>query len=401
MRACSKVLLLAGGLLAVTATAALANVRAGDVSLTPMVGYHAFEGALQVDDSISYGLAVGYSLTGNWALELDARFTPTEADVAGGPDVDVWAGTLNALYHFNPDKALVPYLAFGAGGLQYDVEDFGRDEDVLANWGGGFKYAVADQLDLRLDLRHLLVFPVDSSLDRNDDKTARQQFSAMFGLNLHFGGVSGTPAKPAATPAPAVQPAVQTVAATAPAAIPAASRDGDRDGVLDSIDKCLDTAPGVRVDAAGCPADTDGDGVADYLDACVDTPEGARVDAQGCPFVVRPVETLTLHLLFATNRDQITPFHYRELERAHAFIQQYPGHDIVVEGHTDNRGNDAVNQELSRRRAENVVKVLVEKYGVPAERIAAKGYGEDQPVASNETAAGREQNRRVVIGIMP
>lgn len=388
---------LSGCLLASTATAALANVRAGEFTVTPMIGYHAFEGALEVDNSVSYGFAVGYSLTRNWAVELDARFTPTEADVAGGPDVDTGIGTVNALYHFNPDKSLVPYLALGAGGVQYDVDGFGRDEDFLANWGGGFKYAVADQVDLRLDLRHLLAFPVDSSLDRTDDKTIRQQFSAMFGLNLHFGGTAGAPAK-AAPAATAVPPSVPVAAAPAAASV---SLDSDGDGVLDPADKCPGTPAGARVDAAGCPADTDDDGVADYLDACVDTPKGARVDAQGCPFVIKPVETLNLHLLFATNKDQITPFHYRELDRAAAFIRKYPDHDVVVEGHTDSTGSDAFNRELSRRRAENVAKALVERYGVPADRISAKGFGEEQPAATNDTAGGREQNRRVVISIMP
>lgn len=397
MRKFMQCIALAGCLSASVATAALANVRAGDFTVAPMIGYHGFDGALELKNSEAYGLALGYNLTKNWALELDARFAPTEADVTGGPDVDVWVGTINALYHFYPNKSLVPYLAFGVGGMQYDVDGVGKDEDFVANWGGGFKDAIADNVDLRLDLRHLLDFRVDNDFQTDDDNTIRHQFSAMFSLNVHFGGSSPAPAKAV----PAVAPAASMSVPAAPPAAASAALDSDGDSVLDPADKCPGTPAGARVDAAGCPADTDGDGVADYLDACVDTPKGARVDAQGCPFVIKPVETLNLHLLFATNKDQITPFHYRELDRAAAFIREYPDHDVVVEGHTDSTGSDEFNKELSRRRAENVARALVEKYGVPAARISAKGFGEEQPVAANDTAGGREQNRRVVINIMP
>lgn len=400
MRQLLKIIVLAACLLAVTAAVAFANVRAGDVSVTPMVGYLGFDGALDLKDSEAFGLAVGYSLTKNWALEFDGRFAPTEADMKGGPDVDTWIGTVNALYHFTPDKSLVPYLALGLGGLQYDVDGGGQDEDFVANWGAGFKDAITDNVDLRLDLRHMLDFRVDNDFQTQDDNTVRHLFSAMLSLNVHFGGVSAAPVK-AALPIDSELKMAAPVPVALPPALAPAPGDGDRDGVADAADKCPDTAPGVRVDADGCPADSDGDGVPDYLDACLDTPKGARVDARGCPFVVKPVETLNLHLIFATNKDQVTPFHYRELDKADAFIKKYPDHDIIVEGHTDSRGGDDFNQKLSQRRAENVTRVLVEKYGVPASRISAKGFGESQPTASNETADGREQNRRVVISIMP
>ena len=70
--------------------------------------------------------------------------------------------------------------------------------------------------------------------------------------------------------------------------------------------------------------------------------------------------------------------------------------DAIVEigGHTDSRGGDAYNMDLSQRRAETVINYLISK-GVPADRLTAKGYGEAQPVASNDTDEGRFQNRRV------
>jgi len=395
MRHLIAAVVLASALLVATTTAAFAEVRAGAFTLAPMVGYHVFDGGLDLEDSKAFGLALGYNFTNRWALEFDARFVPTEVDARHGPDVDTLIGTVNTLYHFTPERDLVPYLALGIGALQYDIDNAGsNDEDFLANWGGGFKYAVADNIDLRLDVRHILDYRSDNRGHKGDGSDWRHQMSAMFGLNFQFGGTSAVPTKVELPVAPLVQETVP-----APAAAPA-PQDSDGDGVLDAADKCPGTPAGARVDAEGCPADSDGDGVPDYLDACLDTPKGARVDEKGCPFVIKPIETLTLYLLFATDKDQVTPFHYRELDRAYAFIQKFPDLDVFIEGHADNRGTDDYNQKLSQRRAENVRKVLIEKYGVSADRISAKWFGENQPVATNDTASGREQNRRVIISIM-
>ena len=73
---------------------------------------------------------------------------------------------------------------------------------------------------------------------------------------------------------------------------------------------------------------------------------------------------------------------------------------MQVIGHTDSTGEAAYNLQLSQRRAQAVANILIAG-GVPAQRIAAGGQGETQPVASNDTAAGRAQNRRVEIIIRP
>ena len=69
-------------------SAAFAEVRAGAFTLSPMVGYHLFDGALNLEDSEAFGLILGYNFTKNWALEFDARFMPTTADERHGQDVD-------------------------------------------------------------------------------------------------------------------------------------------------------------------------------------------------------------------------------------------------------------------------------------------------------------------------
>jgi len=79
-------------------------------------------------------------------------------------------------------------------------------------------------------------------------------------------------------------------------------------------------------------------------------------------------------------------------------LNDYPDRAIAVEGHTDNVGSDAYNENLSRRRADSVAYYL-RREGVPSTRIAAHGLGEQRPVAPNDNEAGRQQNRRVEIVI--
>lgn len=82
------------------------------------------------------------------------------------------------------------------------------------------------------------------------------------------------------------------------------------------------------------------------------------------------------------------------------FVKKYPGHNVTVEGHTDNVGKDKYNQALSERRAAAVKKYLVENGATGGDRIKPVGYGKTRPVADNSTAEGRFKNRRVEIPIL-
>jgi outer membrane protein OmpA-like peptidoglycan-associated protein len=110
---------------------------------------------------------------------------------------------------------------------------------------------------------------------------------------------------------------------------------------------------------------------------------------------------LTLNsVLFETNKASLLPEGQRQVEEFAAIIQQSGGNRIVVvEGHTDNQGSKAYNQRLSVRRAKTIRKALINQ-GINSERLIAKGFGEKQPVATNATSAGRQQNRRVEIIIL-
>lgn len=105
-------------------------------------------------------------------------------------------------------------------------------------------------------------------------------------------------------------------------------------------------------------------------------------------------------VLFAIDSAALRPDLVRDLQSVGANLNRYPNSRIEVIGHTDNSGSAAYNQDLSQRRAVSVAEVL-RATGVPGNRIAAYGRGEDMPIASNATEQGRAQNRRVEIIIRP
>lgn len=112
-----------------------------------------------------------------------------------------------------------------------------------------------------------------------------------------------------------------------------------------------------------------------------------------------PVEPETvrveLEVLFDFDKANVKDGSYADIQNLAEFMKQYPQLTTTVEGHTDSVGPDAYNQKLSERRAGAVRQVLVEQYGVEAERVSSVGYGEARPIADNSTKEGRALNRRV------
>lgn len=175
-------------------------------------------------------------------------------------------------------------------------------------------------------------------------------------------------------------------------------KDGDGDGVLDDADQCKDTPAGDKVDAKGCslPKDGDGDGVNDDKDRCPSTPPGVKVDAEGCQVLFEQAKKpLILEgVNFATGKADLTPESQAILNGVAESLVAHDDIKVQVGGHTDNTGSAAVNKRLSAARAESVRQYLISK-GVAADRLTAAGFGPSKPIASNKTAAGRSQNRRV------
>ncbi len=123
---------------------------------------------------------------------------------------------------------------------------------------------------------------------------------------------------------------------------------------------------------------------------------GADVSRQGDSLVV----TFPSNITFATDSAEIRPGFYNTLDQVSTSLNRNPQSYIDVVGHTDSTGSDQYNQALSERRASSVANYFRSR-GVEPARIAAYGVGETQPIASNTTVSGREQNRRVELRITP
>ncbi|MDY7228677.1 Ig-like domain-containing protein [Hyalangium rubrum] len=222
--------------------------------------------------------------------------------------------------------------------------------------------------------------------------------------------------------------------------------DNDKDGLLDAADACVnepETKNGYE-DADGCPdtvPDTDGDGltddkdrcprepedkdgfededgcadpdndrdgVADAADKCPNEPEtinGVK-DEDGCPdkgkvkVLVEGEKVVILEkVFFANSKATILPKSFPLLKQVAQVLRANPQIEkLRVEGHTDDKGDDGQNLTLSKSRAEAVRERLILE-GIEADRLEAVGFGEARPIASNKTAKGREDNRRVEFSV--
>jgi outer membrane protein OmpA-like peptidoglycan-associated protein len=186
--------------------------------------------------------------------------------------------------------------------------------------------------------------------------------------------------------------------------------DNDGDGILDVDDLCPndpEDKDGFE-DADGCPdPDNDHDRILDKDDKCPNEPEtyNGFEDADGCPDRGRVVVTDTaIEILdmvyFEYDKAVIKPISYPILDAVAATMQGNPSISLIeVQGHTDERGDDNYNLDLSDRRAKSVKEYLVGK-GVDEKRLTSQGYGETQPIDRNHNEAAWAKNRRVAFLIL-
>ncbi len=387
---------------------AAAENKAGAMTISPMIGGYLFEGDQNIEDKAAYGLGLGYNIDQNWGLEGMFNFIETDSEKDAG-DLDVYMYRLDTLYHFMPEKKLVPYLATGIGGMTFDPNHAKNDTDFLVNYGGGIKYFLNDFTALRADVRHIMSF----------DETYNN-LAYTFGLTFLLGGEKKIPAAAYKdSDGDGVYDHLDQCPHT-PADVAVDDNgcppDSDGDGIFDYLDECPDTPKGTDVDGAGCPLDSDGDGVFDYLDKCPDTPKGATVDTAGCPldsdndgvfdYLDKCPDTpaganvdirgcwVLQGVHFDTNKFNIKPDAFNVLDHAVIVMQKNPALKLEIGGHTDNRGSADYNKKLSENRARAVMAYFISK-GIESSRLSAKGFGFSQPAASNDTPEGMALNRRV------
>ncbi|MDD4728166.1 MAG: OmpA family protein [Dysgonamonadaceae bacterium] len=126
--------------------------------------------------------------------------------------------------------------------------------------------------------------------------------------------------------------------------------------------------------------------------------EGAQVESVNEGEAIKV--TFESGILFATNSSTLNAASRSSLDKFATSLQNNPDTDVKIYGHTDSSGSDAINNPLSQRRAESVYNYLLSK-GISGNRIESEGFGSSQPVADNNSVAGRSQNRRVEVFILP
>ena len=366
-----------------------AEEHEGMFSITPHVGGFHFDDNLDLDDGYVVGVGAGYNFTENLSFEfvLDVVNMDTES---GGEDMSGYMFRIDGLYHFRPEEKVVPYVAVGIGGMTFDPNIGDMETRLISNYGAGVKYYFMDNIALRGDVRHLFI----------EDQSHINILYTM-GVDFLFGKEKAAPPPPPPPPDSDGDGVIDSEdkCPNTPRGVKVDRNgcplDSDGDGVYDYQDKCPNTPRGVKVDSSGCPLDTDGDGVLDYLDKCPDTPRDLKVDASGCPILMKEKVSIRLDIQFDVDKADIKSEYNDRLKEVADFMAKYPQTKAVIEGHTDSTGAASYNQRLSQRRADSVRDYLIQNFNISQNRLTAKGYGEEKPVASNDTKEGRSQNRRI------
>ncbi|WP_158681511.1 OmpA family protein [Microbulbifer pacificus] len=303
----------------------------------------------------------GWQTSGNWFTEVQLFGTQLDADtnrfkpapVVPSPYVytgelipssedDLTGLGMDVVYSFSGRNGYAPFLLGGWGVSNNNTKfDYGQQEtNAFINVGVGITTGAISSsgLKARAEVRYMRDFFAEDFDD--------WQFG--FGISIPL-SQPPAPAPVVVAPPPGPEPQVVNI-------------DSDGDGVLDQNDRCPDTLPGAKVDEYGC--------------------------------VIKD-QTITLeNIQFEFNSAKLTPRAETSLNKVVQSLRNQPNTQVEVSGHTDSKGNDGYNLRLSGQRAESVRRYLIQN-GINASRITARGYGETRPVASNDTDAGRAQNRRV------
>lgn len=340
-------------------------------SIAPSLGYYNMDNERGVENSRALSLGLGYQFGNPWAVELVYLNADTKSQTT---DVDVDQLRLDGLYHFDDRNNFTPYFAGGIGKTDFSP----GSNNALINAGGGLKYTVNKSLSLRADFR-LIKDTEDHELDN------------LTSIGLHF-LLSNTQSPTSEVSTPIEEIKEEEAIVTTPVVV---VTDGDQDGVTDAQDQCLTTPYDVEVGSNGCALDDDKDGIANHLDMCPTSSAGAEVDEKGCYVVLDEQKTVSLDIQFANNSIVIEQQYYTQIQDVANFLKENPETAAIIEGHTDDRGSHVYNQSISERRAQAVMEVLINNFDISADRIDAVGYGEEKPLASNDSASGRNLNRRV------
>lgn len=318
------------------ATVALAD--AGQFYIAPGLQKMNYDAEVGLDNDLGYVIGIGYDFTSRLSAEFSVMDLNPETKAKRELDQDLWK--IDVLYGLDFDLGrFKPFVVSGLGNSNIDGEN-----DSIWDIGAGLRLPLNERWTWRTSIRNYY------ALGRDFED---QDFGIDTTLVYRFGGSRKSMAS---------------------------SNEPPREGVQEVV----------------AVADADRDGVPDANDLCSDTPRSYAVDKDGCPIAIEEVARVELLVNFDFDRSEVKEQYLPEIESVARFMEQYPDRVVELEGHTDSRGTDAYNLGLSQRRAEAVMAELVGRFGISPSRVSAKGFGESQPIESNDSAQGRAENRRVI-----
>ncbi|MDY0120813.1 MAG: OmpA family protein [Sulfurimonas sp.] len=364
--------------------------------VTPLIGYGIAEGNLDLDNQFLMGAELQYNTDTLIKPELSVLYTDADYENSS-VSTDIFRIAINGVYEFDKVGSITPLAKAGLGYETIDKHYAKNTDSAFADMGVGAKIPFTDAIALKLEAVYML---------KNNNNRWDNNLAMLAGINFSFGAKAQEEREVEKT-----QEAPKIV-----------DGDDDNDGVLNSQDKCPNTPENDKVDANGCTIvlDDDNDGVVNANDKCPSTPKGDQVDADGCSIVLDDDNDgvtnaadecpntpkghnvdqngcstdLDLHIKFETASFNVDADSLKRVKEFASFLKDMPYFSVQIIGHTDSQGREDSNQKLSERRA-NVVKELIIQEGVEASKVSAIGMGESSPIATNDTAEGREQNRRI------
>lgn len=317
--------------------------------ITPFVAGILTDSKAGLDDKnyFNAGISLGKNLDDTFIDQIEVAYLRSDnlkyKDSIGTTHVNRLF--LNAVKNFPLDDKLSAYALAGVGYQDVTHEAFEHKDSALLNYGLGLRYDIPYYgISVKSDVRHLIATQNTSS-------------DVMYTLGLAM---------------PLGKKYSEDIKATVPII-----NEEKKEIVPKEIEKTL-----------VLPQDDDNDGVINKLDKCPNTTKGVKVNAEGC------VETINLNINFDNNSAIIKNVYNEKLVSFAKIMQENKNLTAVIEAHTDSKGSDSYNQTLSNQRAISVVNAL-KKYNINSSRLKAVGYGETQPIASNDTEEGKAQNRRV------
>ena len=288
-----------------------------------------------MDTDFEGGNGLGGEIGYRYSPKVEFRFSYTDLSfnrADNAPDDSGSAMSIDALYFVNQKNI---YLLGGLNNL--DIEN----TDISANFGGGYRHYLSNNFAIYAEGKAHYQFD-EHYVD----------YTAQVGLTYFFGE-----SKKSAVSKPAPTQAVKT--------------------------------------AVVADLDSDNDGVIDNKDTCANTPVTDKVDAMGCTIFAKETLTQSLLINFANNQSEVSAADYADIEKLAMFLEQYPNVNVTIAGHTSSQGAAEYNEMLSQKRADAVVEILVNEYGVAADRVEGKGFGESQLINTANTKQAHNENRRI------